>query len=408
MEDLFLIATSLIAGVIAGYGIFALTEKKRFQDKILHLEDRLQDERARSHTFEELLKSSKESFKGVSLEALRDSSEAFLKLANSTFERAFEKNDAHWQKKAESELKPIREALERCNKEIQELEKSRIGAYATLKEQVSSLLESQVSLKKETASLVSALRTPHVRGRWGEMQLRRVVELAGMVPYCDFIEQQSENTTEGRLRPDLIVRLPGDRNIVVDSKVPLSSYLESIESTDDEMRKAKLKDHARLLRNHIGLLSKKNYGEHFQPAPEFVVLFLPGESLFSAALEHDPMLLELGAEAKVILATPTTLIALLKSVFYGWRQERLSKSAEEIALLGRELYKRLSDMGGHFAKMGKSLEDAVEAYNKTCGSFESRVLVSARRFEELQATSLGKTIEPLETIDKTPRKIEEI
>ena len=341
-------------------------------------------------------------FNGLSQEALKQNNELFLQLANSTFEKL--------QIKARGELesdliKPVKDTLQKFDSKLGELEKSRIGAYSTLKEQVSALIDTQKELRNETGNLVKALRAPIVRGRWGEIQLRRVVELAGMLDHCDFYEQKSVTTEEGRLRPDLLVRLPGKKNIVVDAKTPLSAYLDAIETQDEQVRLMKLKEHAKQVRTHVTLLSRKSYWDQFQPTPEFVVLFLPGESFFSAALEHDPSLIEMGVDKQVILATPTTLIALLRAVAYGWRQENLSQNAQQISALGRDLYKRIADMAGHWSKVGKSLGGAVQAYNKAVGSLESRVLVSARRFKDLEST-VDREIEAVDPVEQIPRLVQ--
>lgn len=299
-------------------------------------------------------------------------------------------------------LNPIKDSLEKFNTKIQDLEKTRVGAYEGLSQQIKSLLDTQYQLRRETANLTNALRKPQVRGRWGEIQLQRVVELAGMLEHCDFYQQQSVNTEEFRLRPDMIIKLPGNKNIIVDSKVPLNSFLDALDVSEEMQQKNLLVQHARLVREHIKKLSQKNYWAQFNPTPEFVVLFLPGETFFSAALEHDPGLIESGAEEKVIIATPTTLIALLKAISYGWRQENLAKNAETISQLGKELAKRITDMRDHFNMVGDRLHKAVEAYNKTSACFESRVLVSARKFQTLNHQIESDILNP---IDSVPRDL---
>lgn len=360
------------------------------------------------HLVENIQQQWENKFKTISSEALSLSNKSFLGLATATLEKFQEmaKLDLSKRQEAISDLvKPVTESLQTVDQKIMELEKSRMSAYAVLKHQVSELLTSQHQLKTETSNLVNALKTPAVRGRWGEIQLRRVVEMAGMVSYCDFEEQVTGTSEEKKFRPDLIVNLPGNKKIIVDAKAPLAAYLEALEAKDPEIRQEKLKDHARQVRAHIRALAKRSYYEQFQPAPEFVVLFLPGETFFSAALEQDPSLIEAGVEERIILATPTTLIALLRAVAYGWRHEQLAENAKEISELGKELHKRLSDMAGHFARLGKNLGGAVQAYNQTVGNLEHRVLVSARRFKELGSVSQAAEIAPVEPLDHVPRDL---
>ena len=353
---------------------------------------------------------SEKSFQQLSSRALADNNRNFLDLAKATLDQyqGQARRELEQRQSAIDHLvKPLKEALTQVDGKIAQLEQARSGAYARLDEQVKSLLGSQLKLETETGNLVKALRTPTVRGRWGEIQLRKVVEMAGMLDYCDFNEQQSSG--DGRARPDMIVKLPNGRNIVIDSKAPLMAYLEAIEAADEPARKRALEHHARHIRNHILKLSAKQYWDQFQPTPEFAVLFLPGESFFSAALTVDPGLIEAGAERKVLLATPTTLIALLRSVAYGWREEKLAANALAISHLGQEIHERLATLHQHFHQMGRSLEKAVDSYNKGIASLDSRVLVTARKFAELGAGSSKdiNAVVPVDSRTRTPQMAEQ-
>jgi len=386
-------------------------ERERLREQSADLKADLEGERRaaqeRKESFKQAAGELAEKFKALSRDALKDNNQSFLELARATLERFQEtaKGDLESRQKAIDQLvKPLKESLDKVDGKIGELEKVRAGAYSELREQVKTLATSQLQLQSETGNLVKALRAPHVRGRWGEIQLRRVVELAGMLQYCDFVEQETVATEDGRIRPDLIVRLPGNRTIVVDAKVPFDAFYESISTTDDDIRSARLKDHARLVRTHIGSLSKKSYWESVQPTPEFVLLFLPGETFYSAALEHDPKLIEDGVGLGVIIATPTTLIALLKAVSYGWRQEQMAANAQEVSKLAKDLYDRLRTFTNYFADIGRGLDRALESYNKGVGSLEARVLVTARKFKERGAIA-GEEIETLEPIDKAARAL---
>ncbi len=406
------IATTLLSGLI-GLGAGLQIGRKRanqYERAAIEYRARLEAERQSSEEKLALLKQNQQqlqqAFKALSAEALNANNRSFLDLAQTKMEQfqSEAKGDLSNRQLAIDQLvKPLQEALSKVDLRIGQLEQARTGAYARLDEQLKTMLESQRSLDRETSNLVKALRAPTVRGRWGEMQLRRVVEMAGMLNHCDFEEQQSANTEGGRLRPDMIIRLPNGRNIVVDAKAPLAAYLESLEAGDEEKRCKYLKDHARQVRDHLGKLSAKNYWEQFQPTPEFVVLFLPGETFFSAALEQDPSLIEIGVDQKVLLATPTTLIALLRSVAYGWQQEKLTENAQAISQLGRELYGRIAVLEEHFHAMGKGLGKAVDSYNQAMSSLDRRVLVSARRFKEMGAGSEREIASP-DLIETSPQK----
>jgi DNA recombination protein RmuC len=350
----------------------------------------------------------RDAFKALTTDALKDSSEQFLKLAEENLKKLHEagKGDLEQRQKAvENLIEPIQKSLEKVNTQVQELEKARAQAYGSLTEQVKNLALSQQKLEAETGNLVKALRAPTVRGRWGEIHLKRVVELAGMLEHCDFVQQASVDSPDGRLQPDLLVNLPGGKQVVVDAKAPLQAYLDALEAPDEGTRQAKLDAHAGQIQTHLKKLGAKAYWDQFPAAPEFVVMFLPGEVFFSAALERKPALIEEGVGQRVILATPTTLIALLRAVAYGWRQDKIAESAQEISQLGSDLYERLAIMTEHFAKVGDHLERATKSYNDTIGSLERNVLSAARRFPQLGATS-RREIPILEPTESTPREIQ--
>ena len=392
-----------------------LEDQRTLLDARARLESAVELERKTSNEKIELLTTANEraaedlqnAFKALAADALKSNNSTFLQIAQETLRRfqSEASGDLEARQKAVADLvAPVRQSLDKVDAQIQQMEKERIDAYGGLRQQVDSLITSQKELQSETGNLVRALRTPNVRGRWGEIQLRRVVEIAGMLPYCDFSEQETIIGESGRLRPDLVVKLPGGKCVVVDAKTPLQAFLDAFETADEEVRRACLNAHARQVRDHINTLAGKKYWEQFESTPEFVVMFLPGETFFSAALEQDTGLIEHGVLNKVIPASPTTLIALLKAINYGWNQEKLARNAQEISALGKELHERLKKLAAHITAVGTNLDRAVEAYNQAVGSLESRVLVSARKFAELGAP-VAEDILEVEPIEKTARTL---
>lgn len=348
-------------------------------------------------------------FKSLASDILQNSNALYLQQAEEKLNKFQEtaKGDLEKRQTAINELvNPMKESLVKVDTKLQEIEKSRLEAYSGLTQQVKAMREAQELLRGETSNLVQALRRPEVRGRWGEIQLQRVLEMAGMVKGLDYDEQQSVDTEEGRLRPDIIIHLPGNKTIVVDAKTPLDAYLSAIEAPDEETRNSKLKEHARQIRNHVQMLGRKKYFEQFDHSPDFVVLFIPGEVFYTAALQQDPELIEAGVSQNVLIASPTSLIAMLRAVKYGWRQEKLAENARHISEIGRELYDRLAKLSEHFGRVGKELEQAVKAYNQAVASLEVKVLPGARKFKELGAASTAGDIDRLDPVEGVVRQIQ--
>jgi len=349
----------------------------------------------------------REAFSALSSDALRRNNQSFLDLAKASlteFQQTARMDLDGRHKAIEDLVQPLKESLTKVDGKLQEVERNRVGSASALTEQLRSLHQAQQSLQSETGRLVQALRSPNVRGQWGELQLRRVVEAAGMLEYCDFDLKESVDADGSRLTPDMIVRLPGGRNVVVDAKVPSSAYLDAMETDDENVRNTKLRDHARQVRDHVVRLGNKTYWQHFQPAPDLVIMFVPGETLLSVALQRDPALLEFSLGRGVMLASPLTLMALLRAVAFGWQQEKVARNAHEISDLGRQLYDRIRVMAEHFEEVARGLTRSVEAYNRAVGSLESRVLVTARRLKE-KGISAPEELPELEVIDHTARSL---
>src|SRR5262245_52213481 len=415
-----LIISILIAGIVVGTAVGWLagrSEQARLRSELereraVH-ESEVDRERAVHHerlrAYQDAESKLRDTFTALSTEALKNNNEQFLSLAQTRLEQARTEAsaDIESRKKAIEDLvAPMAKTLEHMDREIKESERQRIETGTRLIEKIAALDSMGQDLRGQTQRLVDALKRPGVRGRWGELQLKRVVELAGMLEHCHFTEQETITSENGRIRPDVIVNLPGGKHVVVDAKVPLDAYLRALEAPDDDARQKLLSDHARQVRTHIAQLSAKSYFEKVPTTPEFVVMFLPGEMFFSAALEQDPSLIEYGVDKRVIPASPTTLIALLRAVAYGWQQEAMEENARKISELGKTLYESVRTLGTRFDTLGTRLKSSLEAYNEAVGSLEGNVLVKARKFKDLQSANGGEEIKTLEPIDRVPRMLQ--
>jgi DNA recombination protein RmuC len=412
-EQVLFLAAGLASGAAIGFAI-AWAKGANAREELAALDARAEEqERAAADKLAHVTNMRREladAFKALSAQALDSTSATFLKLAKAEL--------GQFQERAQSDLKerqsavdalvqPIKESLTKVDGKLGELERTRVHAYSALQEQLRNLTDTQLpQLHAETANLVKALRQPTVRGRWGELQLKRVVELAGMLEHCDFVEQPTGETHDARQRPDAIVTLPGGAQIIIDAKVPFTAYLDAHEAADDDARNNHLQRHALLVRSHAAALSRKAYWDTFSPSPDFVIMFLPGEMLYTAALQMDPQLIEAVANEKVVLATPSSLIALLRMIALGWREQSLAVNAQEVAQLGRQLYERVGSLATHWSDVGDKLEKAVGAYNRSVGALETRVLVSARKFVDLKAATLDDgELEAPKPVEALPRPL---
>ena len=398
------LAIGALVGWLGGRPAQARLRTELDKDRVAHAE--------RLKAYAEADGNLREAFQALSAEALRTNNQTFLDLAETRLRDARTQATADIDARklaVENLLAPMARTLEQVDREIRESEHRRLEASAQLMQRIASLDTTGQDLRSQTLRLVDALKRPGVRGRWGELQLKRVVELAGMVEHCDFEQQHtisSADDPDRRMRPDVIVRLPGNKRVVIDAKAPLDAYLKALDAPDEAARQALLAEHAKQVRTHLSQLASKGYAAHVQPSPDFVVMFLPGEMFFSAALEQDASLIEAGVQQGVIPASPTTLIALLRAVAYGWQQQAVEENARKISEIGRNLYESVRVLGGHFDALGTRLKSSLDAYNQAVGSLEGNVLVKARKLRELSAANGSEEIKPLEPIDRVPRMLQ--
>ena len=428
------IAVAALAGAAIGYFTSALRTARlaaaaervpALEGEVVELRDRLRESETKKATLEAVLEADRKShearvveltrmgaelekkFAGLASEVLGKNSESFLKLVSERFEKHSESAREDLEKRRtaiETLVKPLGENLTKFERKVGEIEKAREGAYRAIAEQVKSLADGQTGLRTETSRLVQALRRPETRGRWGEYQLRNVLEMAGMTAHVDFVEQSTIEGDNGKLRPDVIIRIPGGKSIVIDAKTPLDAYLNAVEADDEDERRKFIDAHARQVREHVRALASREYWKALPETPEFVVMFVPGEAFFAAAIESDRELFESAARRGILISTPTSLIALVKTIAYGWQQEKLAENAKAVAAQGRDLYDRIKIFGGHMGDIGKSLQQAVERYNKGVGSLERRVLPAARKFETLGVTTAASSIPALEPVELDARE----
>jgi len=405
------VTLALVLGWLVGFNR-AQREVSRLREDNTRLGTQMESQRAASEeklrAVEDMRAQFEATFKSLAGDALKSNTSEFLKLAESNFQTLHTKASGaleQREKAVESMVKPIREALEKTDQQIRKMEKERQEAFGSLTQHLKFMAQAQEQLQGETRNLVKALRRPEVRGQWGELTLKRLAELAGMVEHCDFEQQHSIDTEQGKQRPDMVVRMPGGREVIVDAKAPMDAYLAAMEAQTDSARGQEIQRHARNVRDRVRELSSKGYWQNRPNSPDFVVLFVPGDQFLSAALEIDPKLLEDALTHKVVLATPSSLVALLRAIAYGWRQEALAENAEHIRTVGEELYERLSTFAGHLDRLGTSLNRSVESYNKAVGSFDSRVLPGARKFTEMGIRSKKEFPEP-EPVERLPRAVQ--